>query len=110
MNGISKGLYWIDVLHSVDEMMIVIILLAVVGVVIGFIIAEECDYPNWVSNTTIIVSALVFLGSIGIKCAIPSKETMRNIMIVETVSAEETIEGAKQVYEWVKEEIKTWNE
>jgi len=116
---ISQALYLIDVLGNMC-VAIVFILIILVGVLCckAWWYSENeysrSDEENMIhknrllkfaKNTLIWVIIGIFTISI-----IPSKETMRNILIVETVTDERTVEGAKEVYEWVKDEIKTWNE
>ena len=111
--NISKALYMIDVLSGLGIFLffISIILFVVMASLVGLwfhlkaeMYGDEEEELKPIEKKIAIV-IIIFVTCSLMAIAIPTKETMRNILIVETVTSEATIESAKEVYEFIKREI-----
>ena len=111
--NISKALYLIDVLSGLGIFLffISVVLFIVMASLIGLwfhikseMFGDEEEKLKPIVKKIVVTVILFFVFSLG-AIAIPTKGTMRNILIVKTVTNEATIESAKEVYEFIKQEI-----
>jgi len=109
--NLSWALYLIDMLTDLEAFLTIVIIICALTLAIYLLfygLSIGCSNevkPNKKYVKTLIITILIcgFIGTI-----IPSEKTMQQILVIETVTDERTIEGAKEVYEWIKNEIQTW--